>query len=71
MNFILPKSPAVAAAFPGRNDVTCLSYHEGGGLLYAASAIDNQLLIVDSLEGQAKGPPLRCEREKLQVIAAT
>ena len=71
MDFSTPGTPAIAAVIPSRNDVTCMSYHEDGRRLFVASAADNQLQVIDCLNGKAQGPPLRCEREKIQVLEAT
>jgi len=71
MNFSTPGTPAIGAVIPGRNDATFMSYHEKGERLFVASATDNTLQVIDCLNGKAAGPPLRCEREKIQIVKAT
>lgn len=71
MDFSTRGTAAIGVVVPGRNEVTCMSYHEKGERLFVASAADNQLQVIDCLNGKAMGPPLRCEREKIQVVEAT
>jgi len=71
MDFSIAGTPAIGAVIPGRKEVTSMSYHEKGERLFVASAADNQLQVIDSLNGKAMGPPLKCEREKIQLVEAT
>ena len=78
MNFSTPGAPAIAAAIPGGSssrggggEISCLSYHEDGGRLFAASAADQTLQVIDCRDGKADGPPLRCERERIQLVEST
>ena len=71
MDFSVPGAPAIGSVIPGRNEVTSMSYHENGERLFVASSGDNQLQVIDCLNGKAMGPPLRCEREKIQIVTAT
>ena len=71
MDFSVGGAPAIGSVIAGRNEVSSMSYHEKGERLYVASAADNQLQVIDCLNGKAMGPPLRCEREKIKFVAAT
>jgi hypothetical protein len=72
MDFSIPGFPAISAVIPGRNEVTCMTYHENGKRLYVASSSDTRLQIIDCLaEGKAEQPALRCEREKIVIVEPT
>jgi hypothetical protein len=71
MDFSMQGLPAVGAVIPGRNEGTCMAYHEDGKLLYVVSAGDNRLQVIDCLNGKADQPALRCEREQIHTVEAT
>ena len=71
MDFSTPGLPGVGAVIPGRNEVTCMAYHESGKRLYAASSGDNRLQVIDCLNGKGDQPALRCEREQIHTLEAT
>ena len=71
MDFSQPHVPAVGAVIPGRNEATCMAYHEDGKRLFVASSADNKLQVIDCVNGKAEPPALRCEREQIHVLEAT
>jgi hypothetical protein len=71
MNFSTPELPSIGTVIPGRNEATCLAYHESGKRLYVASAFDSRLQVIDCLDGKADQPALRCEREKIHILEPT
>jgi hypothetical protein len=71
MNFSLPEQPSICAVIPGRNEATCMAYHELGKRLYVASSADSRLQVIDCLAGTETGPALRNEREKIDIIEPT
>ena len=71
MDFTNPSLPQIGSVIPGRNEVSCMSYHEKGTKLFVASQGDNHLRIIDCVEGKASQPSLRCEREQIHVVEAT
>lgn len=71
MDFSKPGKPAVAAVVPGRAPATFISYHENGKSLFVASEADARLQVIDCMEGVAKHPPLKAERESIYVVQAT
>ena len=71
MDFSIQGSPAIGAVISGRNEVTCMAYHEDGKRLFVASSVDNRLQVIDCLNGKADQPALRCEREQIHALEAT
>ena len=71
MNFTLPDQPSISAVVVGRNEATCMAYHELGKRLYVASSTDSRLQVIDCLAGNADGPALRNEREKIDILEPT
>ena len=74
MDFSLPDRPAMSAVIPLTSPGICMSYYEDGSRLFVASEQDSTLRVIDCWTGKASDGldvSLRCEREKLHVMAST
>ena len=66
-----PDLPAIGAVIPGRAPGVSMAYHEDGAHLYVASEADSRLAIINCLTGKAEQAAIRCERERIHLVAAT
>ena len=80
MDFSSPGVPGIGAVISAGasaagqqmgSPISSMSYHEGGTKLYAASAGDSKLQVIDCLNGKSERAPLRAEREQINIVEAT
>jgi hypothetical protein len=73
------QGPALGAvvphnAIPSKDTKTCLSYHEDGVHLFAATPGDSKLYLINSQTGKMADPqphPLKCERDGISLLSST
>jgi len=66
-----PDLPGIGAVIPGRAPGISMSYHEEGTHLYVASEADSRLTIINCMTGKGDQAAIRCERERIHLVAAT
>lgn len=71
MNFRKAKEPQIASVIRGKSPCTSMSFHEDGEKLFVTSEADSRMRVVDCLRGASDSPPIKFERDGIQLVEAT